>query len=253
MPYRSTSKPGWGISIRGLRHYDSVCLLALLSHLAIPPDTPEPAMIVNASKTSRRQFVQTSAALGFGYWIADRAAAESKSPNEIVAFACIGLRRQRPCPTPTTPAAIGRRGGRLRRRCHASGRRPHRFPKARKFTRLPQTARRDAQEHRRGDGEHARPYPRPGGGHGHADGQALLLQKPLTHSLYEARLLAELAREKKVATQMGNQGTAASSLRRRGGMMRGGLLGPVSEVHVWTDRPIWPQGVRPACPLPPPE
>jgi len=51
-----------------------------------------------------------------------------------------------------------------------------------------------------------------------------------------------VAREKKVATQMGNQGTAESPVRKTAAIVRSGVLGPVKEVHVWTNRPIWPQG-----------
>ena len=73
-------------------------------------------------------------------------------------------------------------------------------------------------------------------------GKAAFVQKPLTHSIYEARRLGEIAREMKVATQMGNQGTAGSSLREAAAVIQAGALGTVKEVHVWTNRPIWPQG-----------
>jgi predicted dehydrogenase len=83
-------------------------------------------------------------------------------------------------------------------------------------------------------------------------GKHCFCQKPLTRTIYEARLMGTVAREMKVATQMGNQGTADSSLRREAAWLRAGVLGDVTEVHVWTNRPIWPQGIpRPepsACP-----
>jgi predicted dehydrogenase len=66
-------------------------------------------------------------------------------------------------------------------------------------------------------------------------------QKPLTHSVHEARLMRELAAKYKVCTQMGNQGTASDGLRRAVEIIRAGAIGPVREVHVWTNRPIWPQ------------
>lgn len=87
-------------------------------------------------------------------------------------------------------------------------------------------------------------------------------QKPLTHTVHEARVLAKAAKEYKVATQMGNQGQAADGPRRLREMIWDGVIGPVREVHVWTDRPnrgllgtYWPQGVsRPAdTPAVPPE
>jgi len=74
-------------------------------------------------------------------------------------------------------------------------------------------------------------------------------EKPLTHSIYEARRLAEAARQAKVATQMGNQGMSSEGTRLLVEFIQAGAIGPVREVHVWTDRPVnwWPQGVdRPA-------
>jgi predicted dehydrogenase len=75
-------------------------------------------------------------------------------------------------------------------------------------------------------------------------GKACFCQKPLTHSVSEARLMADVAREMKVATQMGNQGTAQDSLRQAAAIIRGGHIGTVKEVHVWTNRPVWPQGAK---------
>jgi len=78
-------------------------------------------------------------------------------------------------------------------------------------------------------------------------GKHVYCQKPLTQTVYEARLLGKLARQYKVATQMGNQGSAEDGLRRAVEVIQAGLIGPVREVHVWTNRPIWPQGMdRPA-------
>jgi len=86
-------------------------------------------------------------------------------------------------------------------------------------------------------------------------------EKPLTHSVYEARKVAEAAREHKVATQMGNQGQASEETRLMCEYIWDGAIGPVREVHVWTDRPsrglfevYWPQGVdRPKEEPPVPE
>jgi predicted dehydrogenase len=72
-------------------------------------------------------------------------------------------------------------------------------------------------------------------------------QKPLTQTIYEARYLHDLAQATGVVTQMGNQGSAADGLRRAVECIHAGLIGPVREVYVWTNRPIWPQGIgRPA-------
>jgi len=78
-------------------------------------------------------------------------------------------------------------------------------------------------------------------------GKHCFCQKPLTHTIWEARMLGSLARERNLATQMGNQGTASEGLRKSAALIRAGVIGPVSEVHVWTNRPVWPQGrPRPA-------
>ena len=75
-------------------------------------------------------------------------------------------------------------------------------------------------------------------------GLHVYVQKPLTYSVEESRLLAKLARgNAKLVTQMGNQGHSGDDGRRVVELVRSGILGPVREVHVWTNRPIWPQGV----------
>lgn len=72
-------------------------------------------------------------------------------------------------------------------------------------------------------------------------------QKPLTHSVYESRLLTKLAAKHKVATQMGNQGNSGHGVREVCEWIWNGEIGEIKEVHAWTDRPIWPQGLqRPA-------
>ncbi|KAB2674591.1 MAG: Gfo/Idh/MocA family oxidoreductase [Verrucomicrobia bacterium] len=86
-------------------------------------------------------------------------------------------------------------------------------------------------------------------------GKHVYCQKPLTHTVWEARQLTLAARKSRVATQMGNQGMAHPALRREAELVRGGAVGKVSEVHLWTDRPgrWWPQGmVRPegSAPVP---
>jgi predicted dehydrogenase len=68
-------------------------------------------------------------------------------------------------------------------------------------------------------------------------------QKPLTHTVHEARVMRETAAKMGVATQMGNQGSAANGLRRAVEAVQAGIIGPVSEAHVWTNRPggYWKQ------------
>ncbi|MGB2502218.1 MAG: Gfo/Idh/MocA family protein [Flavobacteriaceae bacterium] len=69
------------------------------------------------------------------------------------------------------------------------------------------------------------------------------VQKPLTHNIKEARLLTEKARENKIVSQMGNQGASNPAQLRVKEWIDSGLLGKVSEVKVWTNRPVWPQGI----------
>lgn len=84
-------------------------------------------------------------------------------------------------------------------------------------------------------------------------GKHVYCQKPLTHSIWEARMLARVAKETGVKTQMGNQAHANDHLRRCVELTRAGFLGKVKSVHAWTNRPIWPQGFQappPAEPAP---
>ncbi len=68
-------------------------------------------------------------------------------------------------------------------------------------------------------------------------------QKPLTHDIYEARILAQAEKKYKVVTQMGNQGASGSGVRKAKEIYDAGLIGNVVEAHAWTNRPVWPQGV----------
>ena len=74
-------------------------------------------------------------------------------------------------------------------------------------------------------------------------GKHVYCQKPLTHDVYEARVLRELAKKHKVATQMGNQGSASDGLRRAVEVVQSGIIGQVRHAYVWTNRPIWRQGL----------
>jgi predicted dehydrogenase len=79
-------------------------------------------------------------------------------------------------------------------------------------------------------------------------GVHVYVQKPLTHNIYEARLLTEMAREKKLVTQMGNQGASNPDQLIIQKWIKDGLIGTISKVEVWTNRPVWPQGVAMAKP-----
>jgi predicted dehydrogenase len=74
-------------------------------------------------------------------------------------------------------------------------------------------------------------------------GKHCFCQKPLTWSIEEARLMRTLAADKKLCTQMGNQGTAENGFREGVELIRSGILGPIKDIYVWTNRPVWPQGL----------
>ena len=72
---------------------------------------------------------------------------------------------------------------------------------------------------------------------------AVFVQKPFAHTIYECRLMTTVARQRKLASQMGNQGTSSSMLREGVEVIQSGAIGKVKELHVWTNRPVWPQGL----------
>ena len=74
-------------------------------------------------------------------------------------------------------------------------------------------------------------------------GKHVYTQKPLVRTIKEARMMVEAANKYKVATQMGNQGYSNEGTRQCAEMIWAGEIGNVTEVHAWTDRPIWPQGL----------
>ena len=74
-------------------------------------------------------------------------------------------------------------------------------------------------------------------------GKHVYVQKPLTHDIYEARMLTEAAKKYKVVTQMGNQGASGNDVRQLMEWYNAGLLGDVHTVYCWTNRPVWPQGI----------
>ena len=74
-------------------------------------------------------------------------------------------------------------------------------------------------------------------------GKHVYVQKPLTHDIAEARQLTEAAHRYKVVTQMGNQGASGDGVRQMQEWYNAGLIGDVTEVWCWTNRPVWPQGI----------
>jgi len=205
-----------------------------------------------ANKASRRQFLQTTAATGIGYWVAGGVKAqESKSPNEQIAMASVGIGGKG-----SSDSSDAGRSGRMVAICDVDTGRldgaGNKFKEAKKYTDF----RKMLDE--MGKSIDAVTVSTPDHTHASAAlmamrmGKHCFVQKPLTHSIYEARLMGEVAKKMKVATQMGNQGTAGSGLRKGAAMLKVGRLGTVKEVHVWTNRPIWPQGIPRPEPKPVP-
>ena len=75
-------------------------------------------------------------------------------------------------------------------------------------------------------------------------GKHVYVEKPLTHNVYEARYLTEMARSKKIVTQMGNQGASNPDQLQIQKWIDNKVIGTISEVNVWTNRPIWPSGIN---------
>jgi predicted dehydrogenase len=84
-------------------------------------------------------------------------------------------------------------------------------------------------------------------------GKHVYVQKPLTHDIYEARLLTDAAKKYKVVTQMGNQGASNDGTRQLAEWYDAKVIGDVHTVYCWTNRPVWPQGIpwpTTAAPIP---
>ncbi len=191
---------------------------------------------------TRRQFLQTTAATGFGYWLAAGAVAkESRSPNARIAMASIGLNGKG-----LSDSRDAGRAGDMVAICDVDENNLNAasvtFPKAKKYYDF----RKMLEEMEKSIDAVTVSTP----DHCHAPAAALAMrmkkhafvQKPLTHTIYEARVLGQLARENKLATQMGNHYTAYPVTRKTAAVVKAGVVGKVSEVHVWTNRPTWPQG-----------
>ncbi len=202
--------------------------------------------------TDRRRFLKSTALTGVGVFAAGRAAAESKSPNERIRFGCIGVGGKG-----KSDSDDARKHGDVVAICDIDDNTLEKasksFPNAAKFN--------DFRKMLDEAGKNIDGVTVSTPDHMHAVATAMAMrmgkgcytQKPLTRTIWEARKLGEIAREMNVASQMGNQGTSFSKLRETAAVVASGVLGDVAEVHVWTNRPIWPQGgSRPdPAPVPP--
>lgn len=192
---------------------------------------------------NRRDFLKTSALAGAGFWIAGPSAqpAFCRLANDEINFASIGIGGKG-----QSDSADAGKSGNMVAICDIDDntleKGSQKFSGAKKYNdwrkMLDEMGKSiDAVTVSTPDHSHA-----PASAMAMRMGKHCFTQKPLTHTIYEARKLGEIAKEMKVATQMGNQGTAAPGIRKSAGMVRAGALGKVKEVHVWTNRPIWPQG-----------
>jgi len=209
-------------------------------------------------QTNRREFLQAAAATGVGFYAGNTALAQAdkkeKSPLERLRFACIGVGGKGSGDTDH----VGRLGD-VVALCDIDDNflnaKAKNFPKAEKFHDFRELLEKkgkdiDAVTVSTPDHTHA-----PAAAMAIRMGKHVYCQKPLTHDVYEARRLRQLAREFKVCTQMGNQGTALEQFRTSVELLRSGALGEIKEVHLWTNRPIWPQSPRvtrrpPEAPVP---
>lgn len=195
-----------------------------------------------AKRNSRRDFMKTGAAVGAGFWVAggSTAQAKTKSPNEEINFACIGIGGKG-----SSDSASAKSNGNVVAVCDIDDKilngAKDKFPGASQYNDFRKMLEENA------DKIDAVTVSTPDHTHAVAAlmamrmGKHCFTQKPLTHSIEEARVMGNVARENNLVTQMGNQGTAESNLRQSAALIRSGIVGTVSEVHVWTNRPVWPQ------------
>ena len=210
-----------------------------------PSAEPTREATPRAVQPNRRQFVKSSAAAGAallagGYW-SELRAADSRSPNEKLNIACIGTANR------AAANVGGVAGENIVALCDIDDNyldaTQKRFPKAARyndFRKLLETEKTlDAVVVSTADHVHA-----PASVMAMRLGKHCYCEKPLSHNVYESRVAAQVAREKKVATQMGTQIHEGSNYRRVVELIQSDAIGPVSEVHVWVGKG-WGGGDRP--------
>ena len=191
--------------------------------------------------THRRDFLRQSALAGAGLWVVGSdLLAQGRSPNEKLNIGVIGVGGRGEGDTD------GVKSENIVALCDVDantlGRAADKYPKAKKY----RDFRKMLEEQKDLD---AVVVATPDHTHAAATIMALKLgkhvycEKPLTHTIAEARAVAEAAKEAGKATQMGNQGHSNETTRQIVELIRAGAIGPVKEVYAWTDRPIWPQGM----------
>ena len=188
-------------------------------------------------RANRREFLKSSALAGVGFWVAGSSAAgQSRSPNEKLNIGIIGVAQPRERPT-----------WRSCRRARTSPRsatwmsttwprRPRSIPKAKTYIdwrKLLDQKDLDAVVVSTTEHTHALASVM-----AMKRGKHVYCEKPLAHSVYEARVMRETYKQTKVATQMGTQIHATDNYRRVVELIQSGAIGPVREAHVWVDQGI---------------
>ena len=200
------------------------------------------------NRTNRRDFMKIAGATGVGFWLTagNERTARAASPNSRIAFGGIGIggkgdgdinNASKFC---DIVAVCDTDRNRLK---HSM----ERYKNAKGFT--------DYRELFDTMGDKVDAVNVSTADHAHAPASLMAMrlkkhcytQKPLTRTIYEARLMGKVAKDMGVCTQMGNQGSSERDLRYAAAQLRAGALGDVLEMHVWTDRPVgwWPQGLDP--------
>ncbi|MBP85310.1 MAG: dehydrogenase [Planctomycetaceae bacterium] len=195
-------------------------------------------------KTTRRRFMGQSAAVGAGVWLGTQAVSKAQdSPAQKLTAACIGVGGKGSSDT----SHIGEQGVEVIGLCDVDKgtltKKGREFPDAKQFD--------DYREmlDQLGDKVDIVTVSTPDHNHAAASVKAMRMkkhvycQKPLTWSIKEARVMREVAKEMGVVTQMGNQGTSEDGLREAVEVIQSGAIGDVTQVHIWSNRPVWPQGV----------
>ncbi len=196
------------------------------------------------ARTTRRKFLQVTATTGVGFWVAaGNRVALSRSAIERPNVACIGVGGKG-----GSDANNAARFGNVIAMCDADRSRVESKGKQEGFQEAEQFIDYREMFDKHGENIDLATISSPDHVHGVQTLDAMRLgiacytQKPLTRTIYEARLLAQVAAETGVATQMGNQGTALDSSREAIAQLQSGVLGELKEVYAWSNRPVWAQG-----------
>ena len=195
-----------------------------------------------ASNSNRREFLQASSFLGAAYWVGGSSSiAQDRSPNEKLNVACIGVAGKGSSDCGNAGKLMNVVGICDIDEERGLSKKKGEFPQAKAYTDFRKML--DEMDKQ----IDAVTVSTPDHTHIHAAlmamkmGKHVYCQKPLTHTIHEARVMREAAAKYKVATQMGNQGSTSDGLRRSVELVQAGAIGHVREVHVWTNRPGWPQ------------